>query len=219
MGRGRSKLRVVGRGLLVAALVPLLARPAGAAGVGPGSAAREATVTAAAESPPDALEAPDAPPDVPETPAGVAPETPVSAAELDARIAALRAERDETHLTGPIVGTTLGALVFWAGLQLGYAAQVSCRGIGLSGGYDCSDDTIWGLTAGAGAAIVVGAITVAIVGPRLSKRLARRRTLTHEIRRLELEREEAGAARPRPELDWGLAITRERQALQAVIRF
>lgn len=217
MGRGTSKRRVVGRGLLIAALVPLLARPAAAAGAGPGSAAREATVTTAAEAPPDAPEAPAEAP--PEAPAAGAPETPVTAAELDARIAALRAERDETHLTGPIVGTTLGALVLWAGLQLGYTAQVSCRGIGLSGGYDCSDDTIWGLTAGAGAAIVVGAITVAIVGPRLSKRLARRRTLTHEIRRLELEREEAGAARPRPELDWGLAITRERQALQAVIRF
>ncbi|MEZ4333768.1 MAG: hypothetical protein R3F35_18590 [Myxococcota bacterium] len=205
--------RAFGHRILIALLLVQIARP---------------TPTGATEPSPPSGRSPAAdssiPVESPPAPPPASPDAPASRAEsvapLDDRIAALRAERDATRLTGPIVGTTLGALVLWAGLQTVYTAQVSCRGIGLSGGYDCSDDTIWGLTAGGGAAIAAGAIAVALIGPKLSKRLARRRALTHAIRRLELEREASGALRhPRPELRFGLAITRERQALQAVVRF
>lgn len=204
--------RVVGRRILIALLVAQLASPMAARATEP-------------SPPPDRSPDPHPPTPVESIPAqapaepGVPASQGESLAPLDARIAALRAERDETRLTGPIVGTTLGGLVLWAGLQTVYTAQVSCRGIGLSGGYDCSDDTIWGLTAGGGAAIAAGAIAVALFGSRLSKRLARRRALTHEIRRLELEREAAGVMRHRPELHFGFAITRERQAVQAIVRF
>lgn len=202
MGRARSRLHARCGRLLTTALVASMALR--------GVVARAELPAVEVEPPPFETVTPDS--------TGPA----WSDAELAARIEALRAEREATRLAGPIVGTTLGALVFWAGLQTASAAQLGCRGIGLTGGYDCSDDTIWALTAGAGAALVAGAITVAIVGPRLSKRLARRRALTHEIRALELEREArdaSGAVKVEPTLGWRLAITGERQGLALVIRF
>jgi hypothetical protein len=207
--RRASVLPTVSRRILAALLVAQIAG-ASAAGANEPMPAPGPALDPPSSSPVESTPARE--PDAPGSPAQ-------RVAAFDAQIAALRAERDATRLTGPLVGTTLGALVLWAGLQTVYAAQVGCRGIGFSGGYDCSDEAIWGMTAGGGAAIALGAITVAIVGPKLSKRLARRRALTHEIRRIELEREASGAMRPRPALRFGLAITRERQALQAIVRF
>lgn len=150
--------------------------------------------------------------------APVDPADPDAAALAD-RIAALEAEREGIRLTGAIAGVAIGVLILQGGLSTIVSTQYNCPGY-----WNCSDETRWGLTAGSGAAIVVGAITLGLFGPRLSERLEKRRVLRHEIHRLRMEAGDApsgvdGARAPTPRFDWGVAVDDERQALHATIRF
>ncbi|MBY0400856.1 hypothetical protein K2X89_11205 [Myxococcota bacterium] len=133
---------------------------------------------------------------------------------LEARIQALEDERAGVEMTGPIVGVVVGAVALQGGLSMIVSTQYNCPGY-----WHCTDETRWGLTAGSGAAIVVGAITLAIMGPRLSERLEARRKLQHEIHRLRMESGAIGARKPTPSFDWGLALDDRRQAFRATIRF
>ncbi len=139
-----------------------------------------------------------------------AEEGPLPDAEREAEIQALQDERDRISLTGPIIGVAAGAVILQGGLSTIISTQYNCPGY-----WDCSDETRWGLTAGSGAAIVVGAITLAIMGPRLSERLKARRELHLEIHRL---RTASGARKPQPTFDWGLALDDRRQGVHATIR-
>lgn len=134
--------------------------------------------------------------------------------ELEARIEALRAERARISLTGPIVGVAAGAVILQGGLSTIISAQYNCPGY-----WNCSDEARWGITAGSGAAIVVGAITLAIMGPRLSARLKERRDLQLEIHELRKQSGAIGARDPKPSFDWGLALDEKRQSVHATIRF
>jgi len=150
---------------------------------------------------------------------GRAEEESSTDAALEARIAALEDERERIALKGPIAGVAIGVLVLQGGLSTIVSAQYNCPGY-----WNCSDETRWGLTAGSGAAIVVGAITLALFGPRLSERLEARRALRLEIHRLRMEGardrgEGIGAREPKPSFDWGLAVDDRRQAIHATIRF
>lgn len=143
-----------------------------------------------------------------------AEEGPAPDAEREARIQALQDERDRISLTGPIIGVAAGAVILQGGLSTIISTQYNCPGY-----WHCSDETRWGLTAGSGAAILVGAITLAIMGPRLSERLQARRELRLEIHRLRMESGAIGARKPKPTFDWGLALDDKRQGVHATIRF
>ena len=143
-----------------------------------------------------------------------AEDAPAPDAEVEARIQALEDERDRIAMTGPIIGVAVGAVILQGGLSTIISTQYNCPGY-----WDCSDETRWGLTAGSGAAIVVGAITLAIMGPRLSERLQAQRTLRLEIHRLRMESGAIGARKPKPTFDWGLALDDRRQGFRATIRF
>jgi hypothetical protein len=133
---------------------------------------------------------------------------------LEARIQALEDERAQIPLGGPIAGVAIGAVILQGGLSTIISTQYNCPGY-----WDCSDETRWGLTAGAGAAIVIGAVTLGFVGPQLSKRLRERRELSLEIQRLRLEQKTARARRPKPSFDWGFSLADGRREFRAVVRY
>ena len=139
---------------------------------------------------------------------------PLSAAELEARIRDLEQERSGIRLTGPIVGVAAGAFLLQGGLSSIVSIQYNCPGY-----WNCSDETRWGLTAGAGAAIVVGAVAIALAGPELSKRLGLRRDLRHEIQDLR-QRKSQGVSRE-PTFHWtlGFGVTEERKDLRVLVRY
>ncbi|MBK7951402.1 MAG: hypothetical protein IPK00_22230 [Deltaproteobacteria bacterium] len=143
-----------------------------------------------------------------------AEEAPMQDAALEARIQALEDERDRISLTGSVFGVAAGVLILQGGLSTIVSAQYNCPGY-----WNCSDETRWGLTAGSGAAIVVGAITLVIMGPRLSERLQARRELRLEMHRLRMEGGAIGARKPKPSFDWGLALDDRRQGFHATLRF
>jgi len=147
--------------------------------------------------------------------------------ELDARLEALEAEREAIRTTGLIVGVGIGAALFSLGASQIVSIQYNCPGY-----YDCSDETRWGLTAGAGAAIVVGGVTAALTVPPLTRRLKARRELTEEINALRIERSDraehaaagrraataaAGARAPRPAWSLGLGLAGGRRDVRLTI--
>ncbi|MFO0691564.1 MAG: hypothetical protein U0900_22900 [Myxococcota bacterium] len=189
-GRARGSRRTFGyRGLVAGALALALVSPGGMAQAEEGSS-------------PAALPA-----------ASAAPSADADAS-IEARIEALEAERARIPLTGPIVGVAVGAVILQGGLSTIVSAQYNCPGY-----WNCSDETRWGITAGSGAAIVVGAITLAIMGPRLSARLNARRDLRLQIHELRKQSGAIGARDPKPTFDWGLALDEKQQAVHATIRF
>ncbi len=151
---------------------------------------------------------------------------PLRDAELETRIRDLELERTGIALAGPIAGVAVGAVLFQGGLSSIISIQYNCPGY-----WDCSDETRWGLTAGAGAAIVLGAITVGLAGPALSKRLRERRELRQKIHELrmrqsesELESESESKAEslsqePSPSWTLGIGVTDERRDFRVWLRY
>jgi hypothetical protein len=147
---------------------------------------------------------------------------PLSDAELETRIRDLEQERDELAPAGPIAGVVVGAVLLQGGLSSIVSIQYSCPGY-----WDCSDETRWGLTAGAGAAIVLGAITIGIAGPALSKRLRERRELGQKIHELRMRRSESGSEsnaelpsqEPSPTWRLGVGLTDERRDIRVSLQY
>ena len=139
---------------------------------------------------------------------------PLPDAELESKIRELEHERSGVRLTGPIVGVAAGAFLLQGGLSSIVSIQYNCPGY-----WDCSDETRWGLTAGAGAAIVVGAIVIAIAGPVLSKRLRARRDLRQEIRDLRAQKSETLSRAPALRWTLGFGATEERRDVRVLVRY
>ena len=134
--------------------------------------------------------------------------------ELDARIAELEQKREQIRLAAPFTAVILGGLLFQGGLSSIVSVQYNCPGY-----WDCSDETRWGLTAGAGAALVVGAITVGLAGPELSRRFRARRDLRFEIYELEQRREQAASRKSTPDWALGIDLMGGRRDLRVTIRY
>ena len=139
---------------------------------------------------------------------------PLSDAELETRIRDLEQQRSGIRLTGPIVGVAAGAFLLQGGVSSIVSIQYNCPGY-----WNCSDETRWGLTAGAGAAIVVGAVAIALAGPELSKRLGLRRDLRHEIQDLRQRKSQAVSREPAFHWTLGFAVTEERKDLRVLVRY
>lgn len=139
---------------------------------------------------------------------------PLPDAELEARIRELEQSRSAVRLTGPIIGVAAGAFLLQGGLSSIVSVQYNCPGY-----WDCSDETRWGLTAGAGAAIVAGAVAIALAGPELSKRLRKRRELRQEIYDLRLQASEAVSRREAPSWSLGFGVTDDRKDLRVFVRY
>lgn len=140
---------------------------------------------------------------------------PLSDAERETRIRDLEQTRSDVRLAGPIVGVAAGAFLLQGGLSSIISVQYNCPGY-----WDCSDETRWGLTAGAGAAIVVGAVAIALAGPELSKRLRKRRDLRQEIYDLR-QQESSGSVTRRAPPSWslGFGATEDRKDLRVFVRY
>lgn len=134
--------------------------------------------------------------------------------QLEMRIRLLEAERAKVRLAGPITGVALGAIVLQLGLSQIISIQYNCPGY-----YHCSDTTRWGLTGGAGAAIVVGAATIAIFGPKLSQRLKARRELQQEILDLRSQRNASASRRSAPAWALGFGFEDGRRDLRVSLRY
>jgi hypothetical protein len=149
---------------------------------------------------------------------------PLSDAELETRIRDLEQERTGIALGGPIAGVAVGAVLFQGGLSSIVSIQYNCPGY-----WDCSDETRWGLTAGAGAAIVLGAITIGLAGPALSKRLRERRELRQKIYELRMRKSESESGsesnaeslsqEPSPSWTLGIGVTDERRDFRVWLRY
>lgn len=149
---------------------------------------------------------------------------PLPDAELETRIRDLEQQRTGIGLGGPIAGVAVGAVLLQGGLSSIVSIQYNCPGY-----WDCSDETRWGLTAGAGAAIVLGAITIGLAGPALSKRLRERRELRqkiHELRMQKMESEpgsesqaESLSQEPSPSWTLGIGVTDERRDFRVWLRY
>lgn len=149
---------------------------------------------------------------------------PLSDAELETRIRDLEQQRTGIALVGPIAGVAVGAVMLQGGLSSIVSIQYNCPGY-----WDCSDETRWGLTAGAGAAIVLGAITIGLAGPVLSKRLHERRELRQKVYELRMRNSESESGsesdtdsllqEPSPSWTLGIGVTDERRDFRVWLRY
>lgn len=133
---------------------------------------------------------------------------------LETRIQELRDERDRIRLAGPTAVVGMGAAIFQGGLSTIVSAQYNCPGY-----WSCSDETRWAITAGSGAAILIGAITVGLSVPVLTKRLRARRALSEEMNQLRARRPVARARRSWPTPTPTVDLTGERKGLGLVFRY
>lgn len=151
--------------------------------------------------------------------AAVAEEPIADAAEpvdpmVEARIQALREERDQIRLAGPIAAVTVGAIVLQGGLSTIISAQYNCPGY-----WDCSDETRWAVTAGSGAAILIGAMALGFSAPVLTRRLRARRALSEEMVQLRAGQAQARPRRAWPDLALGVDLSGDRRALRLTYRY
>lgn len=114
------------------------------------------------------------------SPGRLAAEPPADASRR-ARIAALEAEREQVRLSGSVLAVVASALLLQGGLSTIVSAQYNCPGY-----WDCSDEARWGITGGAGAAILAGTAAVIWTGRALSRRLRIRHDLDREIHALKV---------------------------------
>lgn len=135
-------------------------------------------------------------------------------AALEARIQALRDERERIRLAGPTVVVAVGAALFQGGLSTIVSAQYNCPGY-----WSCSDETRWAITAGSGGAIVLGAITVGLSVPVLTRRLRARRDLSEEMNQLRAQRSDARSNGPWPTWAPTVDLTGERKQIGLVFRY
>lgn len=133
--------------------------------------------------------------------------------EIDRRIESLIAERERTPLDGPVIATAFGAFLVSTGLSSAASVQWQCRD-----GGDCSDELRWGLTAGAGALALVGAVSVFFGGSELSKRLRSHREIDDELCRLR-GLKEPRAQRPQPSWDIGFGWSGDRREFRIAVKY